>query len=477
MSDATIVHRDEDEITNGHSGTSRTPSRSGFVPIPLVHLTPASVSDLPVYLQKPGRRPRHRSSYTLYRSPQVPFTAEDRSRLLDSGVRFVYIRMSDQERLRQQTENAMVATTPETEMPPPDTSAIIYEATIELVNELLAEPSLEKYSARLDSVARSVATVVLRDQRAFAHIFATSHHDFYTATHLVNVGLWMVPLAYDFGVRTHEDLSIVCLAGLMHDIGKIHLPPSLIQKSGKFTDADRNMIRQHPARGWAHLSNRPGIPERVAIVARQHHERLDGSGYPYGLVGESIAPLSRMCAIVDVFDALTAVRPYRDRPMTVSEAIIHLKKETPTRLDSKIVEAWIGLLQTVDDEDLTPATLEGEDDPLENTDGMPNRRRNQRFTCNCPAELHLLRRQSNGKWEEGQGMPVTLHSVSRFGVGVLSPEPIDPATTVRIYLTGPGWTGRRLFGQAIRCRSYGDGWHEVGIELTPPKRPGGAIRA
>jgi HD-GYP domain-containing protein (c-di-GMP phosphodiesterase class II) len=400
----------------------------------------------------------------LYRAESVPFTPDDRRRLLDGSTRFVYIRIADQAKFRQQTEASITDVVSSPSRAVSEKSAIVYETGIELINELLAEPDLVAHSARLENMSRAITTLVLNDTDAFSHLFAASHHDFYTATHMVNVATWMVPLSYRLGYREPEELARICQAGLLHDIGKIFIPEQVLNKPVTLTDEDLALIRRHPTLGWEHLGSFANVPRVVRLVTRQHHERLDGTGYPDGLVGDQIHRVSRICAVVDSFDAMTALRPFRKRTVTVSDAILILKSETPRRFDPQVVEVWLQLLRAVDDRDLaTPAALL---EPAAQADAPVERRRNKRFNCQRAARMHILTPAPDGGWEESSGLQVTMHNVSRFGLGVLSPTEVKTGERVRVYFMDRGWSGKFVQGETVRCRVYQDGWYEIGVELS-----------
>src|SRR5205814_1575311 len=97
----------------------------------------------------------------------------------------------------------------------------------------------DRKSTRLNSshLGSSYAVFCLKKKTSFSHLFSASHHDFYTATHMVNVATWMVPLAYALGTHDAEQLNRICQAGMLHDIGKIFIPGEVLNKAGKLSDS------------------------------------------------------------------------------------------------------------------------------------------------------------------------------------------------------------------------------------------------
>jgi putative nucleotidyltransferase with HDIG domain len=136
-----------------------------------------------------------------------------------------------------------------------------------------------------------------------------------------------------------EEVDRIRIAALVHDIGKINIPRAILSKPGRLTDAEFAVVKRHPGDG-AVMVEELGDPELAAIV-RHHHERLDGNGYPDGLVGEDIPLGARIVAVADTFDAVTSARPYRGA-RTHREALVLVRDEAGTQLDPGVVAAFTG---------------------------------------------------------------------------------------------------------------------------------------
>jgi HD-GYP domain-containing protein (c-di-GMP phosphodiesterase class II) len=124
----------------------------------------------------------------------------------------------------------------------------------------------------------------------------------------------------------------------LHDIGKIHMPDSVLLKPGQLSATERAVIEQHSAIGYDMLRHNPLLAHAAEIVL-SHHERYDGSGYPMGLKGKDIPLGARICAVGDAFDAITSVRPYR-APMNFDEAWGYIDSERGRHFDPDIVELF-----------------------------------------------------------------------------------------------------------------------------------------
>lgn len=139
---------------------------------------------------------------------------------------------------------------------------------------------------------------------------------------------------------TEEVAHLMALAALMHDIGKIDIPATILDKPGPLTEQEWSVIRCHPQIGYQMLIEAGGIYAHIAPLVLAHHERWDGKGYPYGLAGEAIPLGARVLAVVDAFDAMTEHRPYRPT-ITIDEAKAELRRCAGSAFDPGVVEALL----------------------------------------------------------------------------------------------------------------------------------------
>lgn len=134
--------------------------------------------------------------------------------------------------------------------------------------------------------------------------------DSYTFAHSVNVCVLSCLLGLHFGF-SRDDLRELAIGALLHDIGKVKIAPELLGKAGRLAIHEMEEMKRHPRLGFEMLRECEGLSLRIAHVAYQHHERLDGRGYPRGLKGDAIHPFARIAMVVDTFDAMTSERVYR----------------------------------------------------------------------------------------------------------------------------------------------------------------------
>ncbi|MFC8079045.1 HD-GYP domain-containing protein [Streptomyces sp. NPDC057307] len=174
-----------------------------------------------------------------------------------------------------------------------------------------------------------------------ALVQAVDLKDRYTRGHSERVGRASAMIAAELGMDT-ERLEVLRFAGILHDVGKLGVPTRVLRKDGPLTPDERRVIELHPEYGHEIVRGIGFLGEaRLAIL--HHHERLDGSGYPYGLAGTEIPEFARVVAVADAFDAMTSTRSYR-RARPVATAVAELRRCAGTQFDPRMVRALVRAL-------------------------------------------------------------------------------------------------------------------------------------
>jgi putative nucleotidyltransferase with HDIG domain len=181
---------------------------------------------------------------------------------------------------------------------------------------------------------------------AIALVTTLDARDRYTAGHSAAVAVYARDIAERMGLPD-EQQRLAHLCGLVHDIGKIGLPPGLLEKPGALTLAERRQMEEHSTIGERILARVDDYSE-IARIVRHHHERMDGQGYPDKLEGHAIPLISRIIAVADAYDAMTSDRPYRDA-MPSRVARMRLAQAVETQFDTSVVAAFEAILATADD--------------------------------------------------------------------------------------------------------------------------------
>ena len=189
------------------------------------------------------------------------------------------------------------------------------------------------------AVAEQMVEESMRTPDAIMNLMDIKSFDDYTYTHNVNVSTISILIGQSMGLG-EDDLKELATGAMLHDIGKLKIPLSILNKDGKLTDEEFAEMKSHPRYGYEILVKSKGINERAKMVALQHHEKFNGKGYPKGLKGNEISTFARICAIADVYDALTTDRPYRVA-MSSYEAMKILNSSIDSHFDPKILTSFI----------------------------------------------------------------------------------------------------------------------------------------
>jgi HD-GYP domain-containing protein (c-di-GMP phosphodiesterase class II) len=171
--------------------------------------------------------------------------------------------------------------------------------------------------------------------------------DLGTGVHSTRLAEWAVRVARKMAIA-ETDLYQLEVAALLHDIGKIGIPDSILKKEGKLTDEERTLMNKHPEYSWSILRLFPGL-DQASLFALHHHEAYDGRGYPAGLKGSEIPVGSRIVAVIDSYDAMISNRCYR-KGLPHAEAVRRLVADAGAQFDPVVVQAFVEIAEREVDE-------------------------------------------------------------------------------------------------------------------------------
>ena len=160
-----------------------------------------------------------------------------------------------------------------------------------------------------------------------------------TSAHSVNTGLIGLVIRLNMNY-SKKQLIELCVGGMLHDVGKSKIPAVILNKPGRLTDEEYNVIKTHSQIGYDILKRFVGLNEQIKNICLEHHEKVNGLGYPSGLTGKNIAENSKIIALADVYDALTSDRVYKNR-MTPDMAAKIIRGAVDTHFDRKIIEVFL----------------------------------------------------------------------------------------------------------------------------------------
>ena len=210
-------------------------------------------------------------------------------------------------------------------------------AVLNMFNDARMGKAIEVEQAQ--ELVEEISESVMRQPHALISLARLKNADEYTYMHSVAVCALMIALARQLGLD--DDMVRECgLAGLLHDLGKMGIPNKILNKPGKLTDEEFTTIKSHPQIGARVLMDNPLVSPMVLDVVLHHHEKVDGSGYPHKLAGDTISLFAKMGAVCDVYDAITSNRPYK-KGWSPAESIRKMAEWSKGHFDETVFQAFV----------------------------------------------------------------------------------------------------------------------------------------
>ncbi len=316
-----------------------TTAESKLFAISLATLQPTEAVDWDLYIL-----PRDTDQHILYRASKYPFHAKDLQRLLESGVTKLYIpreeRASYQEYLRENLD----AWLENSAIPPIERMETLNQVMRGVLNDSFRKPDTDKVVNRTIQFGRQAAAFLESETIRFDDLVRVLQHDYTTFTHSANVCYYAVLLAKSLGYEG-DDLTQIATGALLHDMGKLDVDQHLLTKEHRLSEAETRQMQKHPTLGFRRLCRQDDLSAGQLMMVYQHHERLDGGGYPVGLPDDEIHPWAKICSVVDVFDALTSDRSYRVA-LDYDTAMESIERDANLAFDAEMLACWKQLIST-----------------------------------------------------------------------------------------------------------------------------------
>ena len=278
--------------------------------------------------------------YILFKGAQTELTERKKRELIENGVKTLYVKDAEAGDYYTYVDRAVGQVLKSEKMSPAEKSAVLYETSQSLVKSTFERPDSPLImSANKKVVAHTVASITAEPAmlRAMVSLFS---YDYSLYSHCVHVSIIGSGLALETGSWKPDDVREIALGFLLHDIGKCRVRADILRKPGMLTAWEIREMEKHPDLGVNLMSEHNAVwPEAIEII-RNHHERLDGSGYPRHLGSQSITLESRICSVADVFDAFTSYRAYKPAMSGYNALRLILEKLTH-ELDDDIVHLLI----------------------------------------------------------------------------------------------------------------------------------------
>ncbi len=323
------------ETTTSEREFFGVPNADGYVPVLLETLRIDSIPDFDLY-NRVGKE------YILYRRGKHPFTEEHRRALVENGVRALYVPEKEIGRYWDYLKENVTVILSDPQLPPQRKAEVFHASAIGLTRNVFATRGSEEALKTAGEVVKGSAQLLLEGRQGFHAFLQMVGTDANFYSHAVNVCTYGIALARDLGLP-HDQLAELGTGLLLHDLGMIGVPPETVKKAQSLTSQEWEPIYAHPERGLIMYEEGGGKSDIAKAVILNHHERMDGSGYPRGLLGPEIPLVGRIAGVVDVFDALTTERPYRPA-LSTFQALVCMKRDLRAGLDQDLVQRLIRIL-------------------------------------------------------------------------------------------------------------------------------------
>lgn len=198
---------------------------------------------------------------------------------------------------------------------------------------------LDQHSKVISLIIDDILSSIMNSEEVLMVLTDAYLYDEYIYQHSFNVAMYSIAIAKEMGY-SYDDIRLIGIGALLHDVGKLTIPSEILLKPGKLTTEEFEEMKLHARNGFDILRNLHSVSLLIAHCAFQHHERIDGSGYPRGLVEFEIHPFAKIIAVADVFDALTSNRVYRKKVLP-SEAIEIIVDGRARLFDARVVDAFV----------------------------------------------------------------------------------------------------------------------------------------
>lgn len=308
-----------------------------FIPISIATLLPSSHLGLDLYQAE-----TETENYVLYRGSEYPLTVADLDRLRGRGIEHLFISRESQDSYKNYLREIATATDRENISLAVRTEAVT-EVVRQIIQEAFTEDDVDQTVDAASQLGTLTADILTNDQFAVKDMLKVLHHDYATFTHSANVAFYCGMLATELGYSS-EVVEEITAGGLLHDLGKLEIRDELLRKPGKLTELEFREIRMHPTLGFKKLAHRDDLVEGQLMMTYQHHERLDGKGYPVGCIEDDIHPWAKICSVVDVYEALTSNRPYR-KSMPRKKALQIMEREIGNAFDPELFKCWQSIIK------------------------------------------------------------------------------------------------------------------------------------
>ncbi len=311
-----------------------------FIPISTLTLNSKVHFDVDVFLKVDAYTPPK-----LFSSRDLKLEPGRFDALIDSGVSKLFIRSESYQAYQAHLRGNWKTLLAIEQSDGINAAAILSNVVRAVVHEQFNSPDTAEVVGTCSELASSMVNLLSQRPVFVSELNDVMCHDYATFTHSTNVACFAAMLGKGLGY-SEGDLTQIVAGALLHDLGKLDICDRILSKTGRLDELEFREVQKHPAYGLQRLvKEQISLSHGQLMMVYQHHEKLNGSGYPVGIMGDEIHPWAKLCTVVDIFEALTSHRPYR-KMISHATAMAMLKQVVGTELDEEIVQCWQTLVET-----------------------------------------------------------------------------------------------------------------------------------
>ena len=444
---------------------SRISIREGYLPVPILIIEPALLADKHLYIADADR------NLKKYLKEDHEYNSSHKDFLLKKGVRYLYLSISDfNEYLKAVCRHAEDIVTTK-DLPIAEKCEFAYAVLLALAYRIMNIEITRNTFVEAMKICKSITPIFVDNSHIYKHFSNTMRHEYDHAVHNANMSVTLTAFAQKIGIQDEKILTHCCCGGILHDIGKRFIPDDVLNSTEKLTELDLMVAQNHVKEGIKIIEQHSKMPTRVMNIISEHHETVDGEGYPKGLCNKDISIFGKMACIVDMFDAMTSERPYRKDVMTTEQAIKEIRGLVGLKLDKTIAGSFAQFIDgeirgvpisddyydgmILDDLGLTPEI-----------GANPSGRRHERYYFRTKVRISKLSRKDD-KWILTDPKFMYCSNMSVSGLAMLYDRKQDLNQMVRIELEMPEEYEEKVqaIGKIVRCIDNGGGMYTIGVEF------------
>ncbi len=282
--------------------------------------------------------------YVLYKRKDMGVTQKDIERLIFNNVGALYVDAEDEDIVMDYLESNLNYLLESPELAPEKKSELLYDCATHRVKDVLSNPESSKNLKKSKDMVENAINYILAQEKALQSLMELMSHDYSIYAHSVNVCTLSVALAKFVGETSKTVLREIGLGALLHDVGKSKISEDILNKNGQLDEKEKALIMKHPLLGLEIIEKLIPAPGIIRLIVVQHHEKCDGSGYPYGLKGERIHKYSRLVCLVNMYDTLTTRGLYKNALKTFPALKLMIER-MDRQLDPIFLNKFVQLLK------------------------------------------------------------------------------------------------------------------------------------